>query len=136
MYYMPNLEGDDDKRLADDANGGPFAAFDFIEAHDKNQIELRNVNYEGDCPTNAASRFSAEVWIDGKQEGNAVNEGSGALTLVTPKALHDRLTAYGETLTGVEVEGAPSWIMYPPAEYLADVALRIWICDRLFDGVG
>src|SRR5262249_10274000 len=42
--------------------------------------------------------FSADIYIDGKKEGSARNEGHGGPTFITPHALAEKLNAYGATL--------------------------------------
>ena len=65
------------------------------------KIELRNVKYAAFASQETAC-FEAAVYIDGKREGSARNDGHGGMTFVEPRALCERLDAYGATLPPME----------------------------------
>jgi hypothetical protein len=60
-------------------------------------ITLRKIKYAA-FASEETHCFSADIYIDGKKEGTARNEGHGGSTFIEPRALAERLNAYGATL--------------------------------------
>ena len=64
--------------------------------------------------------FAADVWVDGKKAGRAVNDGNGGATLVNlDPSVRDRVEAHGKTLV--------------PAEFKGCTGGAEWIVDSLVD---
>ncbi len=61
------------------------------------KITLKNIKHfaAGSRDSNA---FTADVYIDGKKEGRAENDGNGGPNFITPRELAMKLHAYGKTL--------------------------------------
>lgn len=66
------------------------------------KIELRNVKYAA-FASEETSCFEASIWVDGKREGTARNEGKGGATWIEPRALEERLNEYGATLAEIDL---------------------------------
>jgi hypothetical protein len=60
-------------------------------------ITLKNVAYSSALSEETAA-FSATIYVDGVRSGSAMNHGTGGPTMITPRELDDRLTAYAKTL--------------------------------------
>jgi hypothetical protein len=60
-------------------------------------ITLKNVKH-AEFASEETNCFSADVYIDGKKEGTAENDGHGGATFINPYALAAKLDAYGATL--------------------------------------
>lgn len=61
------------------------------------RIEPRNVKYAA-FASEETSCFEAAIYIDGKREGTARNDGKGGMTFIQPNALEQRLAAHAATL--------------------------------------
>lgn len=89
------------------------------------KIELRNVQHAA-FASHETNCFEASVYINGKREGTARNDGTGGCTFVEPRALEEKLEAYARTLPQVEADlGTGEKFSYPQsAETLIDDALE------------
>lgn len=61
------------------------------------RVELKNVKYAA-FASEETSCFEATIYVDGKREGTARNDGHGGMTFIEPRALQERLDAYAATL--------------------------------------
>jgi hypothetical protein len=61
------------------------------------KIELKNVKHSK-FASQETNCFEATIYIDGKKQGTADNNGHGGSTSVHPNALYVALSAYAETL--------------------------------------
>lgn len=96
------------------------------------KIELRKVSYSAKL-SEETSNFHAEIWIDGKKEGYAQNNGTGGPTNVLPNTLRVRLDEYGKTLPQVDIgrsTGGEQHMIVQDAEWIVDDLLSDWIARR------
>jgi hypothetical protein len=99
------------------------------------KIELRNVKYAA-FASQETSCFEAAIYIDGKREGEAHNDGHGGSTSIHPYALQQRLDAYAKTLprkvsTIADETDASGFFTYEQSgESLVDDALTDYLITR------
>lgn len=98
-------------------------------------ITLRNIKYAA-FASEETHCFSATVYIDGKKEGTARNEGHGGPTFIEPRALQEKLDAYGATLpratsTIVDEKDPTGFFTYPQTgETLIDELVEAHLMER------
>lgn len=90
------------------------------------QIELRNVKYSA-FASEETHCFRADIWIDGTKAGTAENQGHGGPTMIHPRALHERLDAYGATLPTISAYGME---IQPDGEILIGDLVNDWLIER------
>lgn len=96
------------------------------------RIELRRVEHSP-ALSRETNAFSADVWIDGRKEGCAYNQGQGGCTEVEPDALRLRLDVHGRAQPARTLKpmGNPTpLIIQPDAEWIVDQLLEDWIVWR------
>jgi hypothetical protein len=92
-------------------------------------IELKKVRFAA-FASEETSCFDAEVWVNGKKEGTAHNQGHGGPTDISPDALSTRLDIYGATLprtvSEIKDDEDPTgfFTMQPDAEGIVDDLLE------------
>ena len=90
------------------------------------RIELKSVRYNEKLSDETAC-FSASIYIDGSNVGEARNTGTGGATEVMPWALADQLNAYAATLPPDTYEHNGITHSFPRnAESLIDEAFEQW----------
>ena len=91
------------------------------------KIELKNVKYAA-FASEETNCFNAVIWVDGKKEGTARNEGRGGNTHIAPFSLADKLNAYAKTLplkvTTLENDDGSAFTFQPDAETIIDDLLE------------
>lgn len=92
-------------------------------------IELRKIHYAA-FASEETNCFDAEIWINGKKEGRAHNDGHGGMTSIDPHSLSQKLDIYGATLprevTSIADDSDPTgfFTMQPDAENIVDDLLE------------
>lgn len=95
------------------------------------KIELRNVKY-AEFASEETRCFEATIYIDGERVGTARNAGHGGSTDIDPRALEERLDAYGATLPEVDLgEGlGERRMMKQDGEWIVESLLTEWLIAR------
>ncbi len=68
------------------------------------EITLKNISHN-ERLSEETNCFSATIYIDGKNAGEASNHGHGGPTMIHPRELEQKINAYTKTLPPVEVQG-------------------------------
>jgi len=61
------------------------------------KIELKNIKH-CEFASEETNCFQANIYIDGKREGEANNDGKGGMTFISPATLEDKINKYAKTL--------------------------------------
>ena len=97
------------------------------------KIELKNVRYAA-FASQETNCFEATIYVDGKREGTAQNDGHGGSTNFHPWALADRINAYAATLpqtvTKYKNDDGSAFVMPQTAESLVDDLLTDFLIAR------
>tara|TARA_R110002110_G_C13457835_1_gene717807 strand:+ start:2665 stop:3141 length:477 start_codon:yes stop_codon:yes gene_type:complete len=91
------------------------------------KIELKNLKYAA-FASEETFCFNASVYIDGKKEGTAENEGRGGCCGIHPFALVEKLNAYAKTLEPITSDMGGKPFTYQPD---ADSVITGLVSDAL-----
>lgn len=98
-------------------------------------IEVRNVKHAAFASEETLC-FSADIYVDGKKEGYAKNDGHGGSTIIAPYELRERIEAHAATLpeivTDYEDLTNPSkkFCFQPHAEHVIDDLVQVELDTR------
>ncbi len=104
---------------------------DFLALAAKHKIELRNIKYAA-FASEETNCFSADIYINGKKEGDVHNDGHGGCDFFNPHALEVRLDAITNTLPPticewIDKETGKPGIMQQSAELLVGELFEQWL---------